>query len=78
MEFRPCFHYNNNEISLDCTHCKPGQVEAAYIECGNSAVAMQVSQVNLFELDLNKLGPVQISSLDYLQCYSGCQNYSNA
>ena len=31
-------------------HCKPGQVEPAYIECGNGAAAMQVSQVNLFEL----------------------------
>ena len=29
-------------------HCKPGQVEPAYIECGNGAAAMQVSQVNLF------------------------------
>ena len=29
---------------------KPGQVEPAYIECGNGAAAMQVSQVNLFEL----------------------------
>ena len=33
-------------------HSKLGQVELepAYIECGNSAAAMQVSQVNLFEL----------------------------
>ena len=31
-------------------HCKPEQVEPAYIECGNGAAAMQVSQVNLFEL----------------------------
>ena len=31
-------------------HCKPGQVEPAYIECGNGAAAMQVSQVNLFEV----------------------------
>ena len=45
-------------------HCKPGQVEPAYIECGNGAAAMQVSQVNLFELGPIKLGPVQISSLD--------------
>ena len=39
-------------------HCKPGQVESAYIECGNDgngAGAMQVSQVNLFEL-----GPIQL------------------
>ena len=28
-------------------HCKPGQVEPAYIKCGNGAVAMQVSQVHL-------------------------------
>ena len=42
-------------------HCKPGQVEPAYIECGNGAAAMQVSQVNLFELD-----PVPISLLDLL------------
>ena len=40
-------------------HCKPGQVEPAYIECGDGAAAMKVSQVNLFEL-----GPVQISSLE--------------
>ena len=60
MEFRPCFHYNNNEISLDCTHCKPGQVEAAYIECGNSAVAMQVSQANLFELGPTYWKPRQV------------------
>ena len=31
-------------------HCKPEQVEPAYIECGNGAAAKQVSQVNLFEL----------------------------
>ena len=31
-------------------HCKPEQVEPAYIECGNGAAAMQVSQVNFFEL----------------------------
>ena len=35
-------------------HCKPGQVEPAYIACGNGAVAMQVSQVILFELDPTK------------------------
>ena len=27
-------------------HCKPGQLEPAYIESGNSAAAMQVSQSN--------------------------------
>ena len=32
------------------THCKPKRVELAYIECGNGAATMQVSQVNLFEL----------------------------
>ena len=47
-------------------HCKPGQVEPAYIECGNGAVAMQVSQVNLFELGPTWLGPVPISSVDLL------------
>ena len=47
-------------------HCKPGQVEPAYIECENGAAAMQVSQVNLFEMDPTKLGPVQISSFDLL------------
>ena len=31
-------------------HCIPRQVEPAYIECGNGTAAMQVSQVNLFEL----------------------------
>ena len=31
-------------------HCKPRQVEPAYIECGNGAVAMQVGQVNLLEM----------------------------
>ena len=31
-------------------HCKPRHVEPAYIECGNGAGAMQVSQVNLLEL----------------------------
>ena len=41
-------------------------VELAYIECGNGAAAMQVSQVNLIELGPTKLGPVQISSLDLL------------
>ena len=35
-------------------HCKPEQVEPAYIECGNGAAAMQVSQVNLFELGPTK------------------------
>ena len=47
-------------------HCEPGQVEPAYTECGNGAVAMKVSQVNLFELGPTWLGPVQISSLDLL------------
>ena len=28
-------------------HCKPEEVEPACIECGNGAVAMQVSQVSL-------------------------------
>ena len=38
------------EVNCQTTpHYKPRQVEAAYIECGNSAAAMQVSQVNLFE-----------------------------
>ena len=31
-------------------HCKPRQVELAYIECGNSAAAMQASQVDFFAL----------------------------
>ena len=31
-------------------HCKPGQAEPDYFECGNSAEAMQVSQVNLFKI----------------------------
>ena len=39
--------------SFYLVHCKPGQVEAAYIEYGNSAAAMQVSQVNLFDNDNN-------------------------
>ena len=43
-------------------HCKPGQAEPAYIECGNGAAAMQVSQVNLFEL----IGPSSSRSLDLL------------
>ena len=38
-------------------HCKPGQAEPAYIECGNGAAAMQVSQVNLFELGPTLVGP---------------------
>ena len=42
-------------------HCKPEKVEPAYIECGNGAAAMQVSQVNLFELGPTWLDPVQIS-----------------
>ena len=46
------------------THCKPGQVEPAYIECENSAAAMQVSQGNLFELGPTWLGQVKVSSLD--------------
>ena len=44
-------------------HSKARQVETAYIECGKGAAAIQVSQVNLFEKDLIKLGSVQISSL---------------
>ena len=43
------------------SHCKPRQVEPAYTEWGNGVVAMQVSRVNLFELDPTKLGPDQIS-----------------
>ena len=31
-------------------HCKHGHVEPAYIESGKSAAAMQVGQVNLFQL----------------------------
>ena len=53
---------NKNEIEVTSefvykrtkSHCKAEQVEPAYIECGNSAAAMQVSQVNLFELDQTK------------------------
>ena len=46
-----------NMIRDQCiAHCKLRQVEPAYIECGNGAVAMQVSQVNLFEL-----GPINAS-----------------
>ena len=37
------------ENSNNSAHCKPEQDEAAYIEYGNGAVAMQVSQVNLSE-----------------------------
>ena len=47
-------------------HCKPRQVKPAYVECGNGAWAMQLSQVNLLELDPIKEGPVQVSSLDLL------------
>ena len=47
-------------------HCKQGQVEPAYAECGNGAAAMQGSQMNLYELGPIKLGPVQISSSDFL------------
>ena len=36
------------------------------MECGKGAVAMQVSQVYLFEMGPTKLGPFQISSLDLL------------
>ena len=42
-------------------HCKPEQVEPAYIECWNGAAAMQVSQVNLFEL-----GPTWFCIVVYL------------
>ena len=52
--------------SICVTQCEPRQVEWAYIECENGAVAMQVSQVNLFELGPIKVGPVQISLLDLL------------
>ena len=45
-------------------HCKPGQVEPAYIECGNGAAAMQVSQGNLFEL-----GPTVEPA--YIKCGNG-------
>ena len=45
---------------------KPNQVESAYIEYGNGAAPMQVSQVNLFELGPIKLGAVLVSSLDLL------------
>ena len=49
------------------THCKPRQVEPAFIECGNGAAATKVvSQGNLFELGPIKFGPVQISSLELL------------
>ena len=53
-------------------HCKRGQVEPAYIECGNGAAAMQVSQVNLFEQDPTWLGPAQMSSLDLLALRQHC------
>ena len=49
------------------THRKPWQVEAAYIECGNGAAAMQVSQVNLFEL-----GPTCFKSIDLLALPQHC------
>ena len=47
-------------------HCKPGQFKPAYIECGNGAVAMQLSQAHLFELGTAWLCPFQINSLDLL------------
>ena len=47
--------------TIPLPQCKPGQVEPAYIECGNGAAAMQVSQVNSFELGPTKLGEVQIN-----------------
>ena len=55
-------------------HCKPGQVEPAYIEGGNGAATMQVCQVKLFELGLTWLGPVQISSLDLLALPLHCSH----
>ena len=47
--------YTNTSVT---THCKLGNVESAYTECGNGAAAMQVSQVNLFEL-----GPIELDQV---------------
>ena len=64
-------------MQMHPSHCKPRQVEPAYIECKNGAVAMQSSPGNLFEQGPIKSSPVQISSLDlsalpqhhsYIQC----------
>ena len=44
-------------------HCKPGQLKPTYIIGENGAAAVQVSQVNLFEL-----GPIKQVHLTYLLC----------
>ena len=36
-------------------HCQPGKFEPAYIECGNSAEAKQVSQSELVQIGPNQL-----------------------
>ena len=51
-------------------HCKPGQVEPAYIECGNGAAAMQVSQVNLFELGPTCRSHIQCKLVQLVRVYS--------
>ena len=44
----------------------PDKLNQLALNVGTVLSAMQVSQVNLFELDSTKLGPVQISSLNLL------------
>ena len=44
-------------------HCTPRQIEPAYSECRKCTVAMQVSQVNLFELGPIKLGHSTVPTL---------------
>ena len=66
LDFLKLFAIVSIEKCLPAVLCngkwsKPLQVEPAYIACGNGTAAMQVSQVNLFELGPTTwLGPGQI------------------
>ena len=58
------FVRSNSSLGMhQALHCKLGRVEPAYIECGNGAAAMQVSQVNLVELGPIKLGHSTVPTL---------------
>ena len=52
QSYRPLPELKHHKLKpfqlLPFTHCKPGQVEPACIECWNGAATMRVSQVNLF------------------------------
>ena len=58
-------------------HCKPEQVEPAYIECGNGAAAMQISSLDLLALPQHR-SHIQCKLVQLVRVYSvtECLNHT--